>query len=284
MDLKDKFQEVLNGADVTLNTLHEQLKIPKSFLHAIYNGEYEKLPARVYARGYLKQIIKYLNIDDELLQIYDEKIGNSSAENVGYNLKYEPILEVKKTGKNTYIFLTLFIFVIIIVVVIFLLIDFTPNSVKNNKELHLKPKTNKNISPQSSTLNDNMNVVQQSDNNNGSKLAQYKLDNSSSGEVKDNISNEFATKDNLSKTRLRELKIVATDKVWLRVWIDNKTIKTFILNNGDNRTVKGDRFFKIKLGNAGAVKLYINHKTYPFTGKKGMVKTIVIPLDNANKR
>lgn len=60
----------------SLEEIVEILKIRYEYLKAIEDGEFEKLPPEVYAKGYIRQYAKLLNVDPEIIiKAYIEKIS-----------------------------------------------------------------------------------------------------------------------------------------------------------------------------------------------------------------
>ncbi len=67
------------------------------------------------------------------------------------------------------------------------------------------------------------------------------------------------------------LTIVADARSWLRVWVDDKPSRDFMLDPGQSTTLSADTGFNITFGNAGGVRLTFNQQELPTVGRSGQV-------------
>lgn len=67
------------------------------------------------------------------------------------------------------------------------------------------------------------------------------------------------------------LTIVADARSWLRVWVDDRPSRDFMLNPGQSATLSADTGFTITFGNAGGVRLTLNEEELPAVGRSGQV-------------
>ncbi|MDE0031164.1 MAG: DUF4115 domain-containing protein [Deltaproteobacteria bacterium] len=67
------------------------------------------------------------------------------------------------------------------------------------------------------------------------------------------------------------LTIVADARSWLRIWVDDKPSRDFMLNPGQSATLSADTGFSITFGNAGGVRLKFNEEELPAVGRSGQV-------------
>ncbi len=79
------------------------------------------------------------------------------------------------------------------------------------------------------------------------------------------------------------LDIVAMDKVWVRVKADNLLLFEGTLSKNDRESWTAKREFLIRVGSAGAVKIFLNDEELGKVGNKGEVKTVVINKDGIVK-
>ncbi len=82
--------------------------------------------------------------------------------------------------------------------------------------------------------------------------------------------------DNIAFSDSLILGISANDSVWIQVKMDNSVIQEIYLRNGEQKKFKAKNDFQLLLGNAGAVKLYLNETELPFTGVKGSVRRLKV--------
>ncbi len=72
--LKDLLNERFAAKSLNLEKLFQQSEIPKHYLEAISKGEWAKLPAAPYTRGYFKKLAPYLDLDSaELWALYQSE-------------------------------------------------------------------------------------------------------------------------------------------------------------------------------------------------------------------
>jgi len=88
-----------------------------------------------------------------------------------------------------------------------------------------------------------------------------------SGKTQD-VSNQNAGSQEASSEKL-VLKINAVEKTWMRVVIDDKETKDYILNPGDNREVKALSGFQLTIGNVKGVNLMLNDAPVSLAGERG---------------
>lgn len=70
------FNDILAVRGLTIEKLAELTETPSRYLAAISSGDFQKLPALPYTRGYLMKIAEILGIDgDELWQTYKDEIA-----------------------------------------------------------------------------------------------------------------------------------------------------------------------------------------------------------------
>ncbi len=62
--LGEKLKAIRREANFTLSEMEKKTKIRKAFLQAIETAEYDKLPAPIYARNYLKVYVRALGADE----------------------------------------------------------------------------------------------------------------------------------------------------------------------------------------------------------------------------
>ncbi len=274
MELSQKVRELLDSKKLTIYDVHASLKIPKKFLQALIDGDYTSFPPKVYALGYLKEIAGFLNVDEsEIVALYQHE--NIQETN---NIKYEPILEIDKKPSNLGTFLILVVFAALVIGVLYLFVKEKPvkNTLKNNNKVNETILQNK----EDSKIKKSSNVTR----DNSSDFKATEIDNETSHKdnktAEDIIKNVRKQLDNFTIVKEQPIRLLATEKVWVRVTTDNKTKRTFILSKGDNRTVSAKKFFKLDIGNAGGLKLFVKGKEYYPLGEKGEVKHITIYLDN----
>ena len=73
------------------------------------------------------------------------------------------------------------------------------------------------------------------------------------------------------------LQINAHDTTWLQVMIDKADIKELLMQPGDSVEWRAEKYFSLKIGNAGGVKVRFDGKDLADLGEAGQVITINLP-------
>lgn len=74
LTLGEKLTKFRSEARLTIADTAKATKIQAKYIEALEKGQYEKLPADVYVRGYLRSYARYLNIDESMLvRLYDQE-------------------------------------------------------------------------------------------------------------------------------------------------------------------------------------------------------------------
>lgn len=86
--------------NLSIDEIANETKIPIKYLNWLENGNYDKLPAQVYIRGFIAKYAGFLNLDaNELIILYlkeSEASGNISKKNVIPKLKYPKLVITPK--------------------------------------------------------------------------------------------------------------------------------------------------------------------------------------------
>ncbi len=273
MELHEYFNNLLNEKKIAIEEISESTKIPKKFLNLLKNGDYANFPPSVYARGYLKELERFFNLEtDELISLYK----NISFENkVDEEFKYEPLLNINGNRTN---FKAIICLILLILLLLFIIIIFFQNKTKENitnkSSLNIKevPKPVSKIIPKKlPAKKEKIAIIDNKTKALINNISQ-KIDNISE-KLNKNIIEKVTREDN--KTYVITLQPLA--RVWVRINADNKTHKTFFLQS-KTINIDAQKFIKIDIGNAANLKIFINNQKYPLNGKKGEVKHILIDL------
>lgn len=232
----------------TIEEISQITKIKKSYLVAIEEGRYDELPIEVYARSYIKTYAEFLGIDhSEALERYDRylrtkrDIGTSEA----LRTQKQDTEESKKSSRNhTRWVNALVISSISLILVLIILAPWRRQEIPPPPpppQIKEEVKETVKLVPQSAK------VEQQLDRN--------------------------------GKETEKELTIEASDTVWLRIIIDDKDKREYLLNPGQRLNLKALKSFQIHIGNAGGVKVFFNGKDLGVLGKRGQVVRLKLPQE-----
>ena len=72
--LGQMLQEGRQQQGLSLEQVEERTKIRKKHLEALESGDYDRLPEKVYTRGFVRNYAQLLELDlDEVLKAYEEE-------------------------------------------------------------------------------------------------------------------------------------------------------------------------------------------------------------------
>lgn len=75
------------------------------------------------------------------------------------------------------------------------------------------------------------------------------------------------------------LTINVSDTSWIKVSVDDHGSEEFILLPNSQKSIKAEKNYKLVLGNSGAVKLQLNNKSLPFSGRSKVPVSVTIDRD-----
>lgn len=79
LTLGEKLIKFRSESRLSVADMAKATKIQGKYIEALERGQYEKLPANVYVRGYLRSYARYLNIDEKVLvRLYEQERNISS--------------------------------------------------------------------------------------------------------------------------------------------------------------------------------------------------------------
>ena len=74
LTLGERLREIRSNFRISLAEVSKATKIQAKYLEYLENGDYHKLPADVYVRGFVRSYARFLNLDEEtFLKLYDRE-------------------------------------------------------------------------------------------------------------------------------------------------------------------------------------------------------------------
>jgi hypothetical protein len=73
------------------------------------------------------------------------------------------------------------------------------------------------------------------------------------------------------------LQITVVEKTWLKIIVDRKDPKEYLLNPGDHLELKATSGFNLLIGNATGINLQLNNRPIAIEGRHGQVVTLKLP-------
>jgi cytoskeletal protein RodZ len=229
---------------ISLEMVSKETRIRKDMLALIEEESHNKLPNAVFVRGFIRAYAEAIGADgDEAIRRYNsrlqviQKIQKSENDLKKSTIKFWPRLILSLGTLMCLIFLSVF------GVSIFLKSPSTGGQEQpQNKQQEIKPNTAEIIpSSQPSAVS----------------------------------IEEPKEEKKIGKNYL--LKIMANEKTWMKIIIDNKEQREYSLDVGDNIALEADSGYNLLIGNAGGVELLLNNNPIALNGKSGQVVNVQIP-------
>lgn len=229
----------------SIEELSNLTKIKKSYIQAMEEGNFEQLPLEVYTKAYIKTYSELLGLDsNRFIEQYENYLNSRKSPNQrrddSVKSKKEDFSDKDSRAQRKYPRgLVTGIISISAFLLIFLILFL------DRKESEIPPSP-----PVTSTQ------IQH----------------------KETLPKEFEEKPQQNQAAL-SLKIEATDKVWMRITLDDREKREFLLNSGQTINLEAKKSFKLHIGNAGGVKVYFNNQELGRLGESGQVVYLKLPKD-----
>ena len=260
------------GSRKKIDSISRTLKISSQYLLAIEDGDINKLPSRVYLKGFIKSYAEYFNADIsrelELLDIHFNQLDRKVTPEKVNSKIFESMPNQK-----------VFIFTLTIFVVIFYLWDNYKKSIDLSlKDLNIKENDFSEEFVKKEKNNIEENITDLEENNNLEENLKMEKEKINEGEVlaeKKVLYDDTMLLNNLLGVK-NKLKIIFLDKTWIQIKaVNGSIIKSGIFENGEVIFLEKDEEnndFYIDTGNAGGFKLIFEDKELPILGEIGSVK------------
>ena len=254
------------GSRKKIDSISRTLKISSQYLLAIEDGDINKLPSRVYLKGFIKSYAEYFNADIsrelELLDIHFNQLDRKVTPEKVNSKIFESMPNQK---------------VFIVTLIIFGVIFFLWDNYKKSIDLSLENLDIKNNDSSKEFIKE-VNITNLKKNNNLEENLKMEEEKINEGEVlaeKKVLYDDTMLLNNLLGVK-NKLKIIFLDKTWIQIKaVNGSIIKSGIFENGEVIFLEKDEEnndFYIDTGNAGGFKLIFEDKELPILGEIGSVK------------
>ncbi len=314
MSVGKRLKNAREAKGLSIDDIKNKSKIKKSYLEALENDNYKKLPGEVYTKVYIRGYAKIVDLNpQELLSEYEnEKNKDRKIEEENGNqrsVKNDHVL-----NKDSILKVILGIILVLILVLLSYNIFFRTDQNQNNTASN-SPQTEITQQEKSSndTLNNNENntsseqtsINQEETNSNNNDKVENNEGSSNNSETEtentteqnqantdinnsdqNNNTNQSENGNNeqeqqpLVKEETKELTIIAKEKSWLQVTVDGELKFQGFINTDETMTHNGSDSIRIKIGNGIAVQVeYEGEILGPF-GKRGEVIIKEFDIEN----
>ena len=275
----DRLRREREARGVTLGEISESTKISTSFLRALEQEDFERLPGGVFNRGFVRAYSKFLGIDE------DAMVADFDAVHEQYRADQEPPapiapVEEKKAAKDYGFSLAILIPLILLITVVF----WWHHRSKAAETVQGVAAAQSNSSRGEARLPD-VNGSKPKRNFENSKPAPAERQvtqvavNSEAGKVQPPSGSETALKSPESPIVPRpirpiRLEIHANEDSWLSVIADGKTMMEGVLPATSTRKFRAQKNISFTTGNAGGVEVSYNGRPLPPLGTSNEVKSL----------
>ena len=234
-DIGNFLRESREERGISLIEVEKDLKIRKKYLQALEEGNVDAIPGKTYLIGYLRNYSKYLGIDEEninqIIQTYNNlkkqkaDLEKTKVNKVYLKTKDRSIFEKKKFFiPLKYVYLTSF------VLIIFIGLLLLSNSLREAQDIPVP-------SPEIGNETD-LNIEEEA--NDIDTLAEEIVDLEAEA-----IIAEYSTEVSFLAERLPILKVIASDKTWVKIISEDKIIFEGILFEGEEYFWETDQVLEI---------------------------------------
>jgi len=218
-DIGNFLRERREARGISLIEVEKDVKIRKKYLQALEEGNIDLIPGKTYLIGYLRNYSKYLGVDeeniDQIIQTYhnlEKQKSNSKKtkeEHIYLKRKDRSLFE-----KKNFFFPIKYVYLTSFVLIIFIGLLLLNRSLKEAQDFPIP-------SPEIGNET-NLNIEEKADDI--STLAEELIESEAEA-----IITEYPAQDSILTEKLPILKLIATDKTWVKILSEDNTIFEGIL-------------------------------------------------------
>ena len=245
MEIGKTLKEAREARGLTLEAVEEDTKIRRKYIQAMEEEQFQILPGAVYAKAFLKNYAKYLNVDiGEVLETFNRQYFNDTLSE-----EIEVSVDEERTTNNTHARLRFWLYIsaVLLVVLAVSLYHGAKGQWLNRPAERVKNELNsERLSPPLPEGQAQAPGNQQEPPANG----------------------------NVEEAPGVQLVLNVKDKrCWMRVVVDDSASATYegILTAGQSKDFQAKDKIYIKLGDAGVVEVQVNGQNRGFLGRPGDV-------------
>jgi cytoskeletal protein RodZ len=256
-------------AGLTVEEMALKTRIRLDYLKAIEDDSFNKAPADVYVKGYIRTYLKILSIDPaEGLRIYAAQRGGSHAaraDTLSHHVSPVVLSYNKSTTHKG---------IVIVVILIALAgggLFFYWNTILPDLSFFLTLDKIPDVPPKQKPM-DSETIPS------GGSSQQAPQETAKPTPLPKPTTQHTTTITATKPDALKHtLQLQATSLTWISVQIDNKDTHQRLMNPGESLQWNAEDTFTLKLGNAGGVKLTLDGEYLGVPGESGRVVTLVLP-------
>jgi cytoskeleton protein RodZ len=260
MEIGQELKAAREAMGLSLEEVEQATKIRRKYLQALENEQFDLLPGAVYAKAFLKNYARFLNLDvEETMEAYSRlfirEAPPRSPERSSPRRTKEPV-KVNVPGKPRY-WLYLAAFVV--------LIGLTISLFYGARGMGLLPPADRTIEE---TRRNPAQVPQRMDENNQTPDGQTRTPDEQAVPDQTRTPDEQAVPD---QTGVNLVLNVKSDRSWMRVIVDGDPAFQGEVPAGQSKNFEARDKIAVTLGNAGVVEVLLNEQNLGFLGGEGAV-------------
>ncbi len=250
-DIGNFLKERREARGISLIEVEKDLKIRKKYLQALEEGNVDAIPGKTYLIGYLRNYSKYLGINEEninqIIQTYNnlekKKSGlkKTKEENIYLKTKDRSIFEKKR-----FFFPIKYVYLISFVLIIFIGLLLLSRSLKEAQ----------NFPVPSPEIGNETGINIEKKANDISALTEELIKSEAEA-----INEEHSIPDIILTKKLPILKLIASDKTWVKILSEDKTIFEGILFKDEEFFWETDQVLEIITEYPTKIKTYYDDES-----------------------
>jgi cytoskeleton protein RodZ len=281
-DLFESFGESLKKSrqekGLTPQDVAKATRIPSHIIEDLESGDESRLPARVYVKGFIRAYARELGLDEkELLREYNGSL----------DLKGEPLglivsTRQTKTSNHIPVLVMTLIFAVILLAGGYY---FFYNGEENGSPMPPQPVASVEPAEKAAPPVEAPPLAQMDEapvEPESTVPPETSPSDEPVPEVEVSVESPVEGEQPAIVEDGHTLEVLATQETWLRIYIDDEKISQYLLVPGQTMSWRARDRFKLRLGNAGGLKVILDGESLPPLGKSGEVKEVILPRPDQN--
>jgi len=265
---------------VELDDIAEATRIRRYYLEAIENDEWDKLPSKVFIKGFLKSYAEFLGLDKEA--VIHHYLRASSIETT------EPgaVKKIRSRSVKPYLIMIVSVLALVFIIAVIYLnernISITNKAFQHLRTQSLEKKFEGIAEKEDTNQKDEREreVLLLEDEGAGDEVTKITLKSKPVGDTKvlEDLTTPMKSEEE-KKPLLPKLILTANVKsqTWVAISIDERLVKEYLFQPGQTPQWTADKGFNILIGNAAGIEFSLNGKKVRNLGTQGQVVRIRLP-------
>ena len=281
------FKEIRESNNISIEEVEAATKIRAKYLQAIEADDFDAIPGKVYAKGFVKSYARYFKIDQEpvIQELIEEAFGGQKSITPVIEEKVPSEAPLKRQNKEKHSLLEKIpakerpiedkplnkkvsrIVGISVLFVVLLLAIGGIYSVFSKEDVNEEEQNTEIIDSEQNNSSQENNETDVDENEGQANVGQ-------NDEQNQPVTPQEPVYEGLNlNLTILDVEPSSVDKCWLQVTADGKLLWEETLNEGASKTIEAEESIKIKAGNAGVVSINLNGKDFGTMGSYSQVVT-----------